>query len=38
VKVAFDDAEPGGDIQSIVDDIRPGVAGAPNLDDAIARK
>ncbi len=36
VKAAFDDAKPGGNIQSIVDDIRPGIAGAPDLDAAIA--
>ncbi len=35
VGAAFDDAEPGGNIQSTVDAIRPGVQGASNLDEAI---
>lgn len=36
VKAAFDNATPGGNIQAIVDDIKPGIAGAKDLDDAIA--
>ena len=36
VQAAFDNAEPGGNIQAIVDAIRPGVTGAADLDDAIA--
>ena len=37
VKAAFTDATPGGNIQSIVDAIKPGIAGAASLDDAIVR-
>lgn len=36
VQAAFDGAEPGGNIQAVVDAIRPGVAGAADLDAAIA--
>jgi len=35
VQAAFDDATPGGNIQAIVDAIRPGIAGAADLDEAI---
>ncbi len=37
VEAAFDDATPGGNIQSIVDAIRPGIAGATDVDDATVR-
>jgi len=37
VQAAFDDAKPGGNIQSIVDVIRTGIVGAKDLDDAIVR-
>ena len=37
VKAAFDNASPGGNIQSIVDFIRSGIAGSATLDDAIVR-
>lgn len=37
VKAAFDNATPGGNIQAIVDAIKPGIAGASDLDDAIVR-
>jgi carbonic anhydrase len=37
VKAAFENATPGGNIQSIVDAIKPGIAGATDLDDAIRR-
>lgn len=37
VEAAFDGASPGGNIQAIVDAIRPGIAGATDVDDAIAR-
>lgn len=37
VDAAFTDAEPGGNIDSIVAAIRPGIAGAPNLEDAVVR-
>lgn len=37
VQAALEGASPGGNIQSIVDAIRPGVVGAANLDDAIVR-
>jgi len=35
VQAAFDDATPGGNIQAIVDAIRPGITGAADLDEAI---
>ena len=37
VEAAFDDATPGGNIQSIISAIRPGIAGAADLDEAIVR-
>jgi carbonic anhydrase len=37
VNAALDNATPGANIQSIVDAIKPGIAGATDLDDAIAR-
>ncbi|MGI9162459.1 MAG: carbonic anhydrase [Mycobacterium sp.] len=37
VNAAFKRDAPGANIQSIVDAIKPGIAGAPTLDDAIAR-
>ncbi|MGI9124420.1 MAG: carbonic anhydrase [Mycobacterium sp.] len=37
VKAAYDNATPGGNIGSIVTAIRPGIAGAADLDQAIAR-
>lgn len=37
VQAALEGASPGGNIQSIVDAIRPGVVGAANIDDAIVR-
>ncbi|MCH9666449.1 MAG: carbonic anhydrase [Actinomycetia bacterium] len=37
VKAAFENATPGGNIQAIVDAIRPGIVGASDLDDAIVR-
>jgi carbonic anhydrase len=37
VKAAFDNATPGGNIQSIITAIRPGIAGAADLDDAVVR-
>lgn len=37
VKAAYDAATPGGNIAAIIDAIRPGIAGAPSLDEAIAR-
>lgn len=37
VKAAFDNATPGGNIQAVVDAIKPGIVGATNLDDAIVR-
>lgn len=37
VKAAFKQEKPGGNIAAILDVIRPGIAGAPNLDDAIVR-
>lgn len=37
VNAAFTASTPGGNIQSIVDAIKPGIAGASSLDDAIAR-
>lgn len=37
VKAAFDNATPGGNIQAIVDAIKPGIVGASDLDDAIER-
>ena len=33
VKAAFENASPGGNIQAIVDRIKPGIAGAADLDD-----
>lgn len=37
VKAAFENATPGGNIQAIVDSIRPGIAGATDVDDATVR-
>lgn len=37
VKAALDGATPGGNIQAIVDAIKPGIAGAKDLDDATVR-
>lgn len=37
VKAAFENASPGGNIQAIVDRIKPGIAGAADLDDATIR-
>lgn len=37
VKAALENATPGGNIQSIVDVIKTGIAGATDLDDAIVR-
>jgi carbonic anhydrase len=37
VKAAFEDATPGNTIQAIVDRIKPGIAGATDIDDAIVR-
>lgn len=37
VNAAFKASTPGGNIQSIVDAIKPGIAGASSLDDAIVR-
>ena len=37
VEAAFDNATPGGNIQAIVDAIKPGIVGASDLDDAIVR-
>ena len=37
VNAALDNATPGANIQSIVDAIKPGIAGATDLNDAIAR-
>jgi carbonic anhydrase len=37
VKAAFTSSAPGASIQSIVDTIKPGIAGATTLDDAITR-
>ena len=37
VKAAYDNATPGANIQAIVDAIKPGIAGATDLNDAIAR-
>ncbi len=37
VKSALEGATPGGNIQAVVDAIKPGIAGAANLDDAIVR-
>lgn len=36
VKAAFENAKPGGNIQAVVDKIRPAVAAAPNIDQAIS--
>lgn len=37
VKAAFDGATPGANIQAIVDAIKPGIAGATDVNDAVAR-
>jgi carbonic anhydrase len=37
VKAAFENATPGANIQAIVDAIKPGIAGARDEDDAVAR-
>ncbi len=37
VKAAFDNAAPGGNIESIIAAIRPGIAGAVDLDEAVDR-
>jgi carbonic anhydrase len=37
VNAAYTNAEPGANIQSILDVIKPGIAGATSLDDAIVR-
>jgi carbonic anhydrase len=37
VRSALDNATPGANIQAIIDAIEPGIAGAKDLDDAIAR-
>jgi carbonic anhydrase len=37
VNAALDNATPGANIQAIVDAIKPGIAGATDLNDAIAR-
>ena len=37
VKAAFDNATPGANIQAIVDAIKPGIAGAADVNDAVAR-
>lgn len=37
VKSAFENATPGGNIQSIIDAIKPGIAGARDVEDATAR-
>lgn len=37
VKAAYDNDMPGGNIQSIISAIRPGIAGAADFDDAVAR-
>jgi carbonic anhydrase len=37
VKAAFEKATPGGNIQAVVDAIKPGIAGATDVDDAIVR-
>lgn len=37
VNAAFKNSTPGGNIQAIIDAIKPGIAGAANLDDAVAR-
>ena len=37
VQAAFENATPGGNIQAIVDAIKPGIVGATDLDDAIER-
>ena len=37
VKAAYDNDTPGGNIASIISAIRPGIAGAADFDDAIAR-
>lgn len=37
VKAAFDNAAPGANIQAVIDAIRPGIAGAPTVEEAIVR-
>ena len=37
VEAAFEGASPGGNIQAIVDRIKPGIVGATDVDDAIVR-
>ena len=37
VQAAYTNAEPGGNIQSVIDAIRPAIAGATSLEDAIMR-
>lgn len=37
VNAAYTNAEPGANIQSIINVIKPGIAGATSLDDAIIR-
>jgi len=37
VKAAYDNAKPGGNIDSIIAAIRPGIAGAADIDDAVDR-
>jgi carbonic anhydrase len=37
VQAAFEKATPGGNIQAIVDAIKPGIVGATNVDDAITQ-
>ena len=37
VKAAFENATPGGNIQAVVDAIKPGIVDASDLDDAIVR-
>lgn len=37
VNAAYTNAEPGGNIQSIVDTIKPAIAGATSLEDAVTR-
>ena len=37
VKAAFENATPGNNIQAIIEGIKPGIAGAEDLDDAIVR-
>ena len=37
VKAAFDKATPGGNIQAVIDAIRPGIGGATNVEEAVMR-